>query len=727
MNNNKMNNHKVVFNKLNLLKIGGIGSSQDINTDMVRLLSNLASVGIYVNDSNKLLYSDASADMVLDIMTSIKEFVSDNNKYNRAPLFADFPDQYFKYSEFEINVVQIIHYLYGIRPENDSVMLEPLDMSKAVIDGLYIDLLDETEYNKKLTDVLLDLFAMTTVWSEVNKLIMNTIVSILEFDITTVFISHRENAMYVYANILDPNKLGDVLIGPTDVIKYIEYVCNPLGVRQCRYHMDRKMKRNIMMAIDKAYDKPSFEISDVSRNYSTWKLLASIIHPFDKRYKKYTNAVAFFDTLLNVGVTSKYALLESFINRMVDYINDYKEIITIYKDSGLSEKEYPMMLRAYGRITSMYMHENLSKFNEFIINDVIPNVSTNGLFSFLSFANKVKSDNEFDIIFPMKKNFIVKDSKHYDVKYKDEIFTIQFAIMEELNKRFKNNNNSSLLFIDTDAHGYKLPNGNRNSAMQKKDIPKLSTVNIPDVDTIRLFLSWHNTPSTKNKDGGKVDLDLSIASIDEEHNDTRCYYRCQTTEYYTHSGDLTDAPITSGGATEYIDIKWKELKDSDTKFILAYVNLYNAEYADQLSELANAECGIMYRVEHDNGDLYEARTITNSIDLTSINKTSCVPVLIDVKKNRLVYLSVAIASGLTTNLNSICSNIIDELEIIMNNNTLTNLENIHEISWVKDSCVTDNIDEASIIITDTPGKYILSEDVKVIKPWDVELLGLFKE
>jgi hypothetical protein len=59
MNNNKMNNHKVVFNKLNLLKIGGIGSSQDINTDMVRLLSNLASVGIYVNDSNKLLYSDA--------------------------------------------------------------------------------------------------------------------------------------------------------------------------------------------------------------------------------------------------------------------------------------------------------------------------------------------------------------------------------------------------------------------------------------------------------------------------------------------------------------------------------------------------------------------------------------------------------------------------------------------------------------------------------------------
>ena len=63
----------------------------------------------------------------------------------------------------------------------------------------------------------------------------------------------------------------------------------------------------------------------------------------------------------------------------------------------------------------------------------------------------------------------------------------------------------------------------------------------------------------------------------------------------------------------------------------------------------------------------------------------------------------------------------------MNNNTLTNLENIHEISWVKDSCVTDNIDEASIIITDTPCKYILSEDVKVIKPWDVELLGLFKK
>jgi hypothetical protein len=412
---------------------------------------------------------------------------------------------------------------------------------------------------------------------------------------------------------------------------------------------------------------------------------------------------------------------------MVDYINDYKEIITIYKDSGLSEKEYPMLLRAYGRITNMYMHENLSKFNEFIINDVIPKVSTNGLFSFLSFANKVKSDNEFDIIFPMKKNFIVKDSKHYDVKYKDEIFTIQFAIMEELNKRFKNNNDSSLLFIDTDAHGYKLPNGNRNSAMQKKDIPKLSTVNIPDVDTIRLFLSWHNTPSTKNKDGGKVDLDLSIASIDEEHNDSRCYYGRQTTEYYTHSGDLTDAPITSGGATEYIDIKWKELKDSDTKFILAYVNLYNAEYAEQLSELANAECGIMYRVEHDNGDLYEARTITNSIDLTSINKTSCVPVLIDVKKNRLVYLSVAIASELTTNINSIGSNIIDELEVIMNNNTLTNLENIHEISWVKNSCITDNIDEASIVITDTPGKYILSEDVKVIKPWDVELLGLFKK
>lgn len=726
MNNNKMNNHKVVFNKLNLLKIGGIRSSQDINTDTVRLLSNLASVGIYVNDSNKLLYSDASADMVLDIMTSIKEFVSDNNRYNRAPLFADFPDQYFKYSTFEINVVQIIHYLYGIRPENDSVVLEPLDMSKAVIDGIYISLLDETDYNRRLTDVLLDLFTMTTVWSEVNKLIMNAIVSILEFDITTVFISHRENAMYVYANILDPNKLGDVLIGPTDIIKYIEYVCNPLGVRQCRYHMDRKMKRNIMMAIDKAFYKPSFEISDVSRNYSTWKLLASVIHPFDKRYKKYINAIAFFNTLLNVGVTSKYATLEYFIENLSDYIYDYESITREYKNLGLGEKEYAMVLRACGRIIDIHEYIDISGFNDFIIKDVLPKVSTNGLFSFLSFVNKINNNNEYDIIFPIKRKYIIKNSKHYSVNYKDKILTIQFAIMYELNKRAINNNNMSI-FIDEECYGYKLPNGNRNSALQKKDIPKLSTIDIPHVGTIRLFLSWKNTESPFYMDGEGVDLDLSTVAINEDYSTEQCYYGNKGLDCYTHSGDLTDAPITSGGATEYIDVNIKKLQQTTTKFVVVYVNLYNAESARLFSDLTNAEFGIMYRTLYEGGELYEENTVINSVDLTGISKGAYVPVIIDVKNNKLVYLSSQLTSELTNNITNIKRDVILDLEKIMNNNTITNLENIHAISLVNDSCITNNIDDASILITDRPDKYMLREGVKIIKPWDIELLGLFKK
>lgn len=721
-----MNN--VIFEKLKLVKIDQIRSSDNINNNVVRLLSKLASVGVYINNSNRLLYSDASADMVLGIMEHITNLISDNAKYNRQPLFTDFPNQFLNNSIFDLTIIQIIHYLYGIRIEtSDPVINEPLDMSIAVTDGLYIDLLDETEYNKKLTEVLLDAFSMTVVWSEVNKAIVNSIIRILDFNIASTFIAHRENAMYVYANILDPNKLGDVLIGPTDVIKYIEYVCNPLGVRECRYRMDRKMKRNIMMSIDKAYDKPSFEISDVSRNYSTWKLLASIIHPFDKRYKKYTNAVTFFDTILNNGITSKYALLEIFVKQLADYINTYEEIIILYKNTGLKEKEYAMLLRAYGRILSKYIHVDISAFNEFIINDVLPKVSTNGLFSFLAFANKVKSDNEFDIIFPMKKNFIVKDSKHYDVKYKDEIFTIQFAIMEELNKRFKNNNDNSLMFIDVDAYGYKLPNGNRNSTVQKKDIPKLSTIDIPSVDTIRLFLSWHNTSSIEYKDGYTVDLDLSVASVNEQYNVNTCWYGNQASAHYTHSGDLKDAPITSGGATEYIDIDLKGVQGTDTKFVLVYVNLYNADNASKLSDLSNAEFGIMYRTSNEKGELYEESTVLNSIDLTGIDKKAHVPMIIDIKNNKIVYLSTSIAAKLTSNIDNLGRDTINKLEIVMNNNTITSLENIHEISWVKDSSVTDSISDANIVITDNPIKYNLTEDVKVIKPWDIELVALFKE
>lgn len=729
MNNNKMNNHKVIFNKLNLLKIGGIGSSQNINTDMVRLLSNLASVGIYVNDSNKLLYSDASADMVLDIMTTIKEFVSDNNNYNRAPLFADFPNQYFKYSVFEINVLQIIHYLYGIRPKNDSVVLEPLDMSKAVIDGIYISLLDETDYNRRLTDVLLDLFAMTTVWSEVNKLIMNAIVSILEFDITTVFISHRENAMYVYHNMLNPTKLGEVLIGPTDIIKYIDYIYNPFGIKDCRYRMNREFKRTIMMAIDEAYKKPSFDMSDVSRNYNTWKLLASIIHPFDKRYKKYKNATVFFDTLLNTKLSSKYALLEKFIVQLGDCINDYEKLMELYKTIGLSEKEYPMVLRAYGRIINVYVGEikTATAFNEFIENKVIPKVSTNGLLSFLSFVNKIFNDNDFDIVFPIKRNYIIKNSKYYEHECEMAVFNTAHAIHEELNKRFKKNNNDTLLFIDSDCYGYKLPNGNRTSSLQKKDIPKLSTIDIPHVGTIRLFLSWKNTESPFYVDGERVDLDLSTVAINEDYSTKQCYYGNKGLDCYTHSGDLTDAPITSGGATEYIDINIDKLQQTTTKFVIVYVNLYNADSARLFSDLTNAEFGIMYRTLCEGGELYEENTVINSVDLTGISKGAYVPVIIDVKNNKLVYLSSQLTSELTNNITNIKHDVILDLEKIMNNNTITNLENIHAISLVNDSCVTDNIDDASIVITDRPDKYMLREGVKIIKPWDIELVALFKE
>ena len=70
----------------------------------------------------------------------------------------------------------------------------------------------------------------------------------------------------------------------------------------------------------------------------------------------------------------------------------------------------------------------------------------------------------------------------------------------------------------------------------------------------------------------RTDLDLSVASFDENWKPNIVYFGSQVNSYITHSGDFTNAPAPNG-ATEYIRIDLNKIP-KNIKYIIPFINVY---------------------------------------------------------------------------------------------------------------------------------------------------------
>ncbi|MDB6079362.1 MAG: hypothetical protein JWO82_3109, partial [Akkermansiaceae bacterium] len=137
----------------------------------------------------------------------------------------------------------------------------------------------------------------------------------------------------------------------------------------------------------------------------------------------------------------------------------------------------------------------------------------------------------------------------------------------------------------------------------------------------------------------RTDIDLSGAFFDEAFNyvDVISYYNLRNSMGH-HSGDIVDAPK---GAAEFFDLDLDAARKKGVRYVVMSVNSFTAQpYCD----LPECFAGWMGRAKPDSGEIFEARTVLNKVDLTA-NTRTCLPAIFDIEARQVIWADVALAGS----------------------------------------------------------------------------------
>jgi hypothetical protein len=184
-------------------------------------------------------------------------------------------------------------------------------------------------------------------------------------------------------------------------------------------------------------------------------------------------------------------------------------------------------------------------------------------------------------------------------------------------------------YVDPILADYSVPLTQRSSSRTLRTIARGSRLDLPDAQTIRLFLWWTNGRSRTD-----IDLSASLFNDDYRYIDVLSYYNL-TSWGAVHSGDIVDAPQ---GAAEFIDLDTHELRKRGIRYVVATLSSFTTQpYCD----LPECFAGWMARSKPGSGEVFEARTVADRVDLTA-ETTIAVPMMFDLVERKVLWTDLSL-------------------------------------------------------------------------------------
>jgi hypothetical protein len=190
------------------------------------------------------------------------------------------------------------------------------------------------------------------------------------------------------------------------------------------------------------------------------------------------------------------------------------------------------------------------------------------------------------------------------------------------------------VWVDEGLKQHLVPFARRSASKSLRTVARGSRLDLPEGGTIRFFLWW------KNGDY-RTDIDLSAVLFAGDWTRLRhlAYFNLREPALGCyHSGDIVDAPA---GACEFIDMDVKALLAGGVRYVAMCLNSFTRQpYCD----LPECFAGWMPRERPQSGEVFEARTVRDKIDLAS-DTTVSIPVIMELEERRVVWADVALRSS----------------------------------------------------------------------------------
>lgn len=644
--------NEILLRRRNKVNVQAMVDSNNDNADRaIIIMKNIESLG-YTFDKNLFEYIrhitiDEQNDFYRELVTCLKEYTGADKVWN--PLYPNFPQQVAEMDDWELFVNAVVHYISDgtLYPKYEKDERLPLfDSPELKVIGYAED--------EELNEIMNNLITSKTSLSETDKadmiwLIQNVGVSVNDLPNEIPF---KENVAIICKLIMDNtsevewyNILHKYLKTATDILRFVTYLSDgdvSLATNTKYKSLSRKQRRLVLRLLDNAGNIEE----DMKRHESKWIRLGELLHAGE--YKQYNNAYTAFDKLRNNG---NIATFGGRVNKLLDYKYITTAIEMLKTRPGELARRLDSLLRDYPDSSSFI----IKTFRE-----VASGISVPVLLQVREHFNWRNEKNDSRVFFPKGQL-----AKCYTIE--NQLDSISPDVCGEIGKicgdaiieQFKSKESLGKVYIDNSIRGYCVPQSQRSASKSMKTVTRGSRLPIgKNTKCCRGFIWWTNSDDTGFDDwhwgDNRIDIDLSAAILDENFgylsHISYTHLRDQAFRGY-HSGDITNGgPVDGNGVCEFIDVDIDSVVKNGGRYIIYQVCSYSSQ---KYSEMPHAMFGWMEREDVNSGEIFEASTVEQRIDLTA-ETTVAIPVLFDCVTREYIWMDVA---GNINNMNRSCANL----------------------------------------------------------------------
>lgn len=700
--------NEILLRRKNLVLVGDSNSVASLESEryVLTIMKNVENLGYTLSKElfDKLItYSkDYLGEFYIELTKHLKSYVGANVVY--SPMYPNFPTSVMEMDVFYLYFNAIIHYwscgkLYPI--ENKEERLPLFDDTNVKVIGLGTE--------KDLTNIFVNLVSSKTSISQTDKDDIKWF-----FENKPSITQYLPNEIPFKENVALIGKLyieNSPLISFSSIDKYFKTATDVLRLITCMSDGDislaentkfrnfkRKERRLLLQLLD---DCGNIE-EDMVRYKNKWIRIGEKLHPSEYSYEKVSIA---FDKIRN------NKKIETFGGRLDKAYKeaDYTTMLNILKSRG----------GELARKLDLLMRKSEDK--NLVINTfkgVASTVSTNVLLQVKEhFSHRFDNKADVRVFFPKgnvaRSHVEPNELEAIDKKYCDAIVKI---CENTLIDNYKQKDFLGNVYLSEEFKNYLVPFSQRSASKSLKTIVRGSKLPINDnAKAVRGFIWWTNNDSSTSC-FDSIDVDLSSAIFDDNWNylEHVSYTNLRSDKYKAcHSGDITDGGDVNGvGTSEFLDVDIDSVIKYGGRYIVYQVYNYSET---KYSDMKNCMFGYMEREDVKSGEIYEPKTVSQKMDLTS-QSTVCIPMIFDCVERKMIWCDMSVSlngyydgyggNNLESNLSGVSATCYGVVNMIKPN--LYDLINLHIKAR---GLLVDNKEDADVVFDVDDG----------ITPFDTEI------
>jgi stress response protein SCP2 len=627
------------------------------------LQANLESMGHVFSKEALIQLSHLNEQELGEMWTSLKDTVDaiQGAKHMR-PMYPNFPTQVMEASEVELMQNAWLHYAgdwLGVRilPRyEEKVRLPLLDTVKPKVIGAGV--------SSDLSDLWKRLVQSNVAWSPEDAWVAEELTKHYDESgqlsgfLTSIRVPQKENlaklGVWILSSKVDFNAtLVSEFKTPTDVLRLVVALSKndvSLAVPGKFISFSRPLRKAVLALLEIRFnetdDKEQF-VEDFFRHTSVWKRAFHTLH-VGEHQDKAPNVVAIAKKIRenDKPVTFNHRVEQHLTSGRVS--NALEELV---KRPGVFARMLNQVLKKASEkkeVKSSCVDEVLNRFNAIaslvstpVLLQVHAHFKNETPMAKRVFMPKGGLSKVYSVLAQKTSEHVSREDADRIVDSCEQALKARFAALPALGK----------VYVDKALTTQNVPFAQRSASKALLTVSRGSKFQVqPNAgEGVRFFVWWNE--SGKSKEGeefqvGRVDIDLSVALLDKDYQHIGvCSYWDLRGEggsvggkgALVHSGDVTSAPQ---GACEFIDVNLSKL-DRRVRFVVPTLHAYTEQ---KYSDLPECFMGWMVRKDMKNGEIFERKTVTNKVDITS-DSTSMVPAFFDVEKNEFVWADMAIRKG----------------------------------------------------------------------------------